>query len=445
MYFDTIQDLKNSFPGTNVPANTEFVVAGYHAQGDGDGGTFVWVPNSVNVLSPDDGIVFSPHSSCLDYGSGHFKRLYSGPINVRWFGAKGDGVTDDTAAVHAARDAYAFSNNGTLYFPIGVYLGAFVFEFVSKTTNNEFNLIGDGHGSVLKSNGTSGYNGLNNPVLLLGFRDWYWMWARVSNLRIDGSYQTPANRFSYGVTYGTTNPADTMAAGRWIFERVFFENCDRGVFKPTGNIGNHYIDCSWFGNTWGVYANGSESFQMHSGCDRYTGGHFTRSDEACIRYADDSITGGQIIIDGTVFEGNKKHAISIFFNGDGLMPQNSISLRNVWFENNGSQGGFDLYLEGVRSVRIEDGFIPTMQLKASSVSMFNCRHDDDFNYNHPTSRLVMDDKSSLVAYEHRYPTYPGNKIFVNSISYDATFERTNSYGVSSVWGHYGQYAHRSSI
>ena len=41
----------------------------------------------------------------------------SGEINVRMFGAVGDGVTDDTAAIQSAIDAAA----GTVYFPTGIY------------------------------------------------------------------------------------------------------------------------------------------------------------------------------------------------------------------------------------------------------------------------------------------------------------------------------------
>ncbi|MBS1616111.1 MAG: hypothetical protein JST06_08355, partial [Bacteroidetes bacterium] len=74
--------------------------------------------------------------------------------NVRWFGAKGDGLHDDTTAVHAARDSVAFANNGTLYFPVGRYMGKFKFEFEGLLDYNEINITGDGHGSVLCCNGT---------------------------------------------------------------------------------------------------------------------------------------------------------------------------------------------------------------------------------------------------------------------------------------------------
>lgn len=47
----------------------------------------------------------------------------SSALNVRNFGAKGDGKTSDTAAIQAALDAAA-KTDGTVYFPSGVYLCA---------------------------------------------------------------------------------------------------------------------------------------------------------------------------------------------------------------------------------------------------------------------------------------------------------------------------------
>lgn len=42
-------------------------------------------------------------------------------VSVKDFGAKGDGVTDDSAAIQAAHDAFSGNDGGTIYFPRGRY------------------------------------------------------------------------------------------------------------------------------------------------------------------------------------------------------------------------------------------------------------------------------------------------------------------------------------
>lgn len=67
------------------------VVGGYETPGDGGGGTFV-VTAGHDAL-PDDG-----GTLIVDDQGRRWKRLYSGPLQVAWFGTKGDGVSNDTAA-----------------------------------------------------------------------------------------------------------------------------------------------------------------------------------------------------------------------------------------------------------------------------------------------------------------------------------------------------------
>lgn len=62
-----------------------------------------------------------------------FKRIYdSGFVNATWFGAKGDGINDDTPAIQAALDFISKTNDfnpsneayyggGTVFLPKGVY------------------------------------------------------------------------------------------------------------------------------------------------------------------------------------------------------------------------------------------------------------------------------------------------------------------------------------
>jgi hypothetical protein len=51
-------------------------------------------------------------------GGKRYKRVFDGAVNVLWFGAKGDGVTDDTTAIQAAATAAAGKR---LLFPSGTY------------------------------------------------------------------------------------------------------------------------------------------------------------------------------------------------------------------------------------------------------------------------------------------------------------------------------------
>jgi hypothetical protein len=63
-----------------------------------------------------------------------------------------------------------------------------------------------------------------------------------------------------------------------------------------------------------------------------------------------------------------------------------------------------------------------MELVGSSVNLYNCRFEGGWAPGEENNSIKVDNASSLVAYEHRYLGPPHDKIFVNSISYDATNE-----------------------
>ena len=106
---DTIANMKNLNP--EIEANATVELLGYYSKSDGGGGTFYWDSTSIE---DDNGGTIIEATGVVD---GRWIRKYSGAVNVKWFGAKGDGVTDDTAAIQKALD----STSEAVWFSDGEY------------------------------------------------------------------------------------------------------------------------------------------------------------------------------------------------------------------------------------------------------------------------------------------------------------------------------------
>lgn len=97
----------------------------------------------------------------------------SGPrFNVRDFGARGDGMADDTAAIQAAINA-APNGGSTIYFPAGTYISN-NFQVINRSG---LRFEGDGFASVIKR---PPYSGNTRPATFEGSSD-----LTLTNLSVD--------------------------------------------------------------------------------------------------------------------------------------------------------------------------------------------------------------------------------------------------------------------
>ena len=137
---------------------------GYYTPSDGGGNTYQW--NNSSVLSDNGGSVIA----VTGVATGRWIST-SSTVNLKQFGAKGDGTTNDTAAVAAA-----IATTKPVFIPTGTYILT-----SNLVLNSNQQLYGEGTGSVLKA----GADGLRDLVGINGKTN-----VTVSNFKIDGGGQT---------------------------------------------------------------------------------------------------------------------------------------------------------------------------------------------------------------------------------------------------------------
>lgn len=168
------------------------IVFGYRTPGDGGGGVFYW-DYTDTTTDPDFGTVFNAAiplgSECGSPGPGRWKRIYSGPFNVRWFGATGNGSTPDDQAIQLAITA-ATSTGGAVFLPRGQYVISNTLT-ISGTTSGVA-LSGEGKGAATLLNhinvhADGGTGTQSNPCLLISASGNYFI---IEGLTFQGNNET---------------------------------------------------------------------------------------------------------------------------------------------------------------------------------------------------------------------------------------------------------------
>src|SRR5262245_2631097 len=113
LWADTMADLR----ALSAPTAAIIVhLLGYHSPSDGGGGVFRW--DAESTLPDDGGLTIIPAGSPTQ---GRWRRVASGPVDIRWFGASPNASSsENSASIQKAIDSLPGSG-GTVLFPAGIY------------------------------------------------------------------------------------------------------------------------------------------------------------------------------------------------------------------------------------------------------------------------------------------------------------------------------------
>ena len=162
------------------------------------GGTFIY--DSSKIAEHNDGTNFNG-----------WIRQYSGAVNVKWFGAVGDGVTDDSTLIQNAY-SYAVSTNSKLYIPTGNYKAKVVFD-------ENIEVYGDGAYQTIFTKVD------NNYVISMSSTNSSLEGAKLRGIGIDNS-----NGTGTGLILGGSGASNQGTLNNAQLYDVKVSNCDIGIY-----------------------------------------------------------------------------------------------------------------------------------------------------------------------------------------------------------------------
>lgn len=258
---------------------TVVIAKGCTVPGDGGGGLFRWAETGID----DGGTVIVPGAN-VGASGGCWKRVYSGPFDVKWFGARGNGDTDDRPAIQSAINA-AWAVGGEVFFGPGEYV-CYSPLALPVDANSSLALIGSGvrnaahltepYGTRLRFAG-----GERDDFIAAIFTIYKIPVYRFENLSIIGPGATGATTSGNGIRIsGTAVPRVVMSDvtvdnfpggnGIWLdaceystLKDVFVSRCQTGLRLTGAFNANTLINvaagsCS----EYGIYAENSASVTL---------------------------------------------------------------------------------------------------------------------------------------------------------------------------------------
>lgn len=189
----------------------------------------------------------------------------AGLYNVKAYGAKGDGSTDDTAACQAAIDAAQAAGGGTVYFPVGTYkLVSVPLKLYSGSTPSiipysNITILGEGSNSLSGSIITQTSTGID---IIQGLNDVANGAQALNNIikNIACVWGTATKTNSGNGIYLKQQSAGGPSFQQWTFENVTVEGCQgsgKYGFNFESLITSTLTDCQAQSCAGGFYLNGT--------------------------------------------------------------------------------------------------------------------------------------------------------------------------------------------
>lgn len=340
----------------NTTVSSAFVcLLGYASVGDGGEGVFLY--NAADASSADDGGTIIVDAS----GRRWHRTGVSAGANVRWFGAVGDGTTDDTAAIQAAINA-AQARGFAVFIPVGTFLVSATLNITAPVTIRGVN-PGSGAGAVDSSNasiilcaGAFKTGDVLSAVTNYGclFRDFQIAGAlglvytsacpRTSGAGIHVSGPTGATNMGSkieniafsGVFIGvqlTRCQENTVTRGcyfqAWGDIGFYAENGNTAVESSCGYLSNN----QFFGN---LGAAELACAQIHCGYGAIYANKFLGARYGLQVYADQTVSIGNVIVSLNSFEENSVQGI--YITQSGAVKVTSVEISNNQFSNITEEG-----------------------------------------------------------------------------------------------------------
>jgi hypothetical protein len=193
---------------SNTNTDALIFLEGYTSINDGAEGLFQYI--STDTSSADNG-----GTIIVDAGGRRYHRADAGNVNVKWFGAKGDGATNDTTAIQAT-DTYARTFGGSVFLPGGTYMVSQLVLYtgsnwrgVGRNATTIMQIVGSNTDLIYGNNSNANWGSSSPTLIVNGFE--------LQEVTLNGNWNAGSGN--------TSGSGIACYCARPILRDVFITNC----------------------------------------------------------------------------------------------------------------------------------------------------------------------------------------------------------------------------